>query len=54
MVTVCFNDEEYHTLIRILQEKYYSTTKLSELEEINQLYKSLNCEAEVWLSEWME
>lgn len=50
MITVDFDEMSYQTLIRILQEKYYSTTELQELAEINQIYKALRFKSETWLS----
>lgn len=49
MITVNLDEVSYQTLIRILQEKYYSTTDLKVLSEINQLYKELNFKSETWL-----
>lgn len=51
MVTVDFDDESYGALITILQEKFYATTDLKELEKINKIYKKLHFESETWLSE---
>ncbi len=50
MVNVSFDDESYRVLIGVLQEKYYSTTDLEELSQINKLYKQLYFESETWLS----
>lgn len=50
MINVCFDEKTYHSLIRILQEKYYSTTLLDELSEINQIFNTLNCKSETWIS----
>ena len=37
-------------IIQLLNEKFYSTTKISELQQINKLYKILKFESETWLS----
>lgn len=50
MINICFDEKTYHSLIRILQEKYYSTTLLNELSEINQIFNTLNCKPETWMS----
>lgn len=49
-MTVELNDECYTYLIQILQEKYYSTTDIAELKEINEIYKALKFKSESWLS----
>lgn len=49
-MTVELNDECYTYLIQILQEKYYSTTDIAELKEINKIYKALKFKSETWLS----
>lgn len=49
-MTVDFNDESYTYLIQILQEKYYSTTDIAELKQINEIYKALKFQSESWLS----
>lgn len=51
MVTVDFDDESYKALITILQEKFYATTDLEELEKINKIFKKLHFESGTWLSE---
>ena len=38
-------------LIKVLNEKFYNTTDISELQQINNLYKSLKYKLESWLSE---
>ncbi len=40
----------YSNLLKILEEKYYSTTDISELQNINQIYKALKFKSETWLS----
>ena len=50
MINICIDEKTYHSLLKILQEKYYATTSLDELSEINQVFKVLNCESETWLS----
>lgn len=49
-MTVELNDECYTYLIQILQEKYYSTTDIAELKQINEIYKALKFKSETWLS----
>jgi hypothetical protein len=49
-VTVDIDDKNYEYLIKILNEKFYSTTDISELQKINNLYKILKFESEIWLS----
>ena len=51
MVTVDFDDETYKALITILQEKFYASTDLEELENINRIYKKIHFESGTWLSE---
>lgn len=50
MIHICFDEKIYRSLLKILQEKYYSTTELDELSEINQIFKVLDCQSESWLS----
>lgn len=50
IVTVDIDDKNYEYLIKILNEKFYSTTDISELQKINNLYKILKFESEIWLS----
>ena len=49
MINICFDEKTYCLLLKILQEKYYSTTELNELSEINRIFKVLNYESESWL-----
>lgn len=49
-MTLELNEECYSYLIQILQEKYYSTTDIAELKEINEIYKALKFKSESWLS----
>lgn len=49
-MTVDLDENAYSYLIRILDEKYYSTTDISELQKINNLYKILQFKSESWLS----
>lgn len=43
--------KSYTYLIKVLNEKFYNTTDISELQQINNLYKSLKYKLESWLSE---
>lgn len=45
-----FDDISYTYLIQILDEKYYSTTEIAEMQKINHLYKLLKFKSETWLS----
>lgn len=49
-MTIDLDENAYSYLIRILDEKYYSTTDISELQRINNLYKLLKFKSESWLS----
>lgn len=49
-MTVDIDDKNYTYLIKILNEKFYNTTDISELQKINNLYKILKFESETWLS----
>lgn len=49
-MTVDIDEMSYTYLIQLLNEKFYSTTKISELQQINKLYKILKFESEIWLS----
>ncbi|MDU5219189.1 MAG: hypothetical protein E6124_00930 [Blautia producta] len=49
-MTVELNDKGYIYLIQILEEKYYSTTDIAELKQINEIYKALKFKSESWLS----
>lgn len=40
----------YTNLIQILNQKFYTTTDLSELSKINDIYKALKHNSETWLS----
>lgn len=51
MVVVELDDAMYTNLIQILNEKFYSTTDLSELAMINNIYKALRFHSETWLSQ---
>ena len=48
-MTVDIDEMSYTYLIQLLNEKFYSTTKISELQQINKLYKILKFESETWL-----
>ena len=50
MVTVDLNNDSYTYLIQILNEKYYSTTDIAELQRINNIYKALKFKSESWIS----
>lgn len=49
-MTVNLDECSYTYLIQILNEKYYSTTDISELQKINTLYKLLKFKSSTWLS----
>lgn len=49
-MTVDIDEMSCTYLIQLLNEKFYSTTKISELQQINKLYKILKFESETWLS----
>ena len=44
------DDTLYTYLLQILNEKYYSTTDIAELQKINNLYKLLKFKSESWIS----
>ena len=50
MVTVDLNNDSYTYLLQILNEKYYATTDIAELQRINNIYKALKFQSESWLS----
>ena len=50
IVTVDLDDTTYSDLIQILNEKYYSTTDIAEMQKINNIYKELKFKSESWLS----
>ena len=50
IVIVELDENSYTFLIKILNEKYYSTTDISELQKINNIYKALKFKSESWLS----
>lgn len=54
MVNVNFDEESYTYLIQLLNEKFYSTIDICELQKINQIYKLLKYKSETWLSNIME
>lgn len=45
------DEKSYTYLIKVLNEKFYNTTDISELRQINNLYKILKYKSESWLSE---
>lgn len=49
-IIVEFNEETYANLIQILNQKFYATSSLSELQKINQIYKALNYDSEAWIT----
>lgn len=49
-MTVDIDDMSYTYLIQLLNEKFYNTTDMTELQQINKLYKLLKFESETWLS----
>lgn len=51
MICAEFDDKSYIYLLQLLNEKYYSTTDLDELKQINDLYKILKFRSESWLSQ---
>ena len=51
MVAVNLQKKTYDKLIEFLKEKFYETTDLMKLAEINQICKELNCESMSWLVE---
>ena len=50
IVTVDIDDKSYTYLIQLLTNKFYNTTDISELQQINKLYKILKFQSETWLS----
>lgn len=48
--TVKLDEDSYGYLIQMLQERYYSTVDVEELRKINEIYKTLGCKSETWLS----
>lgn len=48
--TVKLDEASYGYLIQVLQEKYYSTVDVEELQKINNIYKALGHKSETWLS----
>lgn len=44
------DDKSYTYLIQLLTNKFYNTTDISELQQINKLYKILKFQSETWLS----
>lgn len=49
-MVVELDDSSYTYLLQVLNEKYYSTTDISELQKINQLYKIIQFKFDSWLS----
>lgn len=49
-MSVDFDEKSYTYLIQILNEKFYRTTNVSELQQINNLYKILKYKSESWIS----
>ena len=49
-MTLELNEENYTYLLQILDEKYYSTTEIKEMQKIDDLYKALKFKSETWLS----
>lgn len=44
------DENSYTYLTQLLNERFYSTTDISELQKINQIYKELKFKSESWLS----
>lgn len=51
MVSIELNDEQYTTLIHLLNEAFYSTTDVGRLRKINDIYKVLKFKSETWLDQ---
>ena len=50
MVLCELNQHDYIYLIQLLNEKYYQTTDIHELKQINSIYKQLKFKSESWLN----
>ena len=48
--TIELNELSYEYLVQILQERYYSTNEVEELQKINEIYKELGEKSEEWLA----
>lgn len=50
MILCELNQHDYTYLIQVLNEKYYQTTDIHELKQINSIYKQLKFKSESWLN----
>ena len=50
MILCELNQHDYTYLIQLLDEKYYQTTDIHELKQINSIYKQLKFKSESWLN----
>lgn len=50
MILCELNQHDYTYLIQLLNEKYYQTTDIHELKQINSIYKQLKFKSESWLN----
>ena len=50
MILCELNQHDYTYLIQLLNEKYYQTTNIHELKQINSIYKQLKFKSESWLN----
>ena len=48
--TFKLDEASYGYFIQILQDRYYSTVDVEELQKINKIYQMLGYKAETWLS----
>lgn len=48
--TIELNESSYEYLVQILQERYYSTNEVEELQKINEINKALGEKSEEWLA----
>lgn len=51
MIAIELNNEQYTTLIHLLNEAFYSTTDVGMLRQINDIYKVLKFKSETWLDQ---
>lgn len=45
-----FNETSYSYLIKLLNKRFYETMDVSELQQINEIYKALDFKIHTWLS----
>lgn len=50
MILCELDQHDYTYLIQLLNEKYYRTTDIRELQQINSIYKQLKFKSESWLN----